>query len=153
MKTLVNEACTAANVASAKEWLSQAKVDDTVVVLVSGHGVHDSDPDETYYFLPHEADVEHLSDSAVPFEQLEALVQAPQARRKLVLLDTCESGASSDEAVAGAALPPLARDATSRAIRRQSGGQPDFRLSSRSLHLQRPLAQQWCDRAVLVPRR
>ena len=63
------------------------------MVLVSGHGVHDSDPDETYYFLPHEADVEHLSIAPCPSSSWKRWCRRPRLGASCVLLDTCESGA------------------------------------------------------------
>ena len=41
--------------------LKDSKPDDTFVLFVAGHGVHDTDAEETYYFLTHEADLKNLS--------------------------------------------------------------------------------------------
>jgi ankyrin repeat protein len=122
VKSLTNADCTVAGMKAAKAWLAQAKVDDTVVLFVAGHGLHDSDAEETYYYLTHEADLQHLASSAAPFEFLEEMLVATPARRKLVLMDTCESGErDQDEAVVAAAAPG-SRGVLSRGLRRTAGG-------------------------------
>jgi len=76
----------------AKAVLRGASVNDTVVFFIAGHGVHDSDPEATYYYLPWAADVRDLPGTCVPFEEVEDLLQEIPMRRKLFLMDTCESG-------------------------------------------------------------
>ncbi|MFH0954273.1 MAG: caspase family protein [Verrucomicrobiota bacterium] len=92
VRSLVNETATQAAFTEVSHWLSQSKVNDTVVVFIAGHGVHDRDPDATYYFLTHEADPAHLAGTSVSYEAIEALMAGVPARRKLLLIDTCESG-------------------------------------------------------------
>ena len=121
IKTLTNSECTLSTMAGAKQWLAQSKVDDTVVLFVAGHGLHDSDPDETYYFLTHEADLKHLQGSAAPFELLEEMLVSAPARRKLSLMDTCESG-DKDQDDPGVASTATVKDVVSRGLRRTAGG-------------------------------
>lgn len=78
--------------AEAGEVLEGAAVDDVVVVFVAGHGVHDDGAAAQYYYLTHGARLEDLAGTAAPFEELEQLVVNTKARRKLFLMDTCESG-------------------------------------------------------------
>jgi WD40 repeat protein len=122
VKTLTNAECTVAAMVAAKKWLAQTKVDDTVVLFVAGHGVHDSDADETYYYLTHEADLGHLASSAAPFELLEEMLVGAPARRKLALLDTCESGERDRDEPGEASAAPLVGDVLSRGLRRVAGG-------------------------------
>ncbi|HEX7597350.1 MAG TPA: ankyrin repeat domain-containing protein, partial [Polyangia bacterium] len=122
VKTLTNGECTVAGMGAAKQWLAQAKVDDTVVLFVAGHGLHDSDAEETYYYLTHEADPQHLAGSAAPFDMLEDMLVGTGARRKLVLMDTCESGERDGDEGAVAAAAPANRDMVSRGLRRKAGG-------------------------------
>ncbi len=90
--TYKNEKMLRTSIVEVKELLMDTRVDDTVVLFISGHGVHDRDEAATYYFLSHETDLDNLSETAVPFRDLEGLLQEIPARRKLFLMDTCGSG-------------------------------------------------------------
>ncbi len=92
IKTFINKDVTTSSVRAAKEILEKTTVDDTVVLFISGHGIHDTDTYATYYFLTHEADLDDLSSTAIDFESLEKLLHGIPARKKLFLLDTCGSG-------------------------------------------------------------
>lgn len=92
IKTYLNEDVTSENVENAKELLRNAKVDDTVVLFIAGHGVHDTDKEATYYYLTHNSDINNLSNTAVNFDYIEDLMQGISPRNKLFLMDTCESG-------------------------------------------------------------
>jgi len=83
---------TADAIRHAKEFVSTAKVDDLFIVFIAGHGVHTDDPARTYYFLPWEADVAHVRETAVDFDLVEDLLLGIAPRNKLLLMDTCESG-------------------------------------------------------------
>ena len=102
-KVYVDEQATVEAVKKAGELLKNAGVDDTFVLFIAGHGVHDSDKAGTYYYLTHEADVKRLAETAAPFDLVEGLLQAAPARNKFFLMDTCESG-EQDEAVETAFL-------------------------------------------------
>ena len=97
VKTYLNEEVTSANMERAKELLEQSSVDDTVVLFIAGHGVHDRDEKATYYYLTYDADLENLSTTAASFELIEDILQGIKPRRKLFLLDTCESGELRDD--------------------------------------------------------
>jgi WD40 repeat protein len=81
----------------AAKLLAGAAPEDTVVVFVAGHGAYTREDPPRYVYLTHAADVARLPATTVGFERLEALMAATAARRKLLLLDTCESG-ERDEA-------------------------------------------------------
>ncbi len=90
--TFIDEEVTRENIAKVKTLLIETTVDDTVVIFISGHGVHDDDKYATYYFLIHETDQNNLSQTAIDFEKLETLMQGIPPRKKLFLMDTCGSG-------------------------------------------------------------
>jgi hypothetical protein len=92
----INEQGNVANILKAKELLRGARVDDTLVLFISGHGMHDRDKEATYYFLTHETDLSNLPATAAEFELLEDLLQGIGPRSKLFLMDTCESGEVED---------------------------------------------------------
>lgn len=72
--------------------LSRAAPRDTVVLFVSGHGLHAPGPDGAYHYLTHDARLDAVTETALPFARFEALIEATPARRRLMLIDTCESG-------------------------------------------------------------
>lgn len=90
--TFVNEAVTAESVSQARDALKKARVDDTAVLFIAGHGLHTADAAADYYYGTYEMDPERLPETAAPFEQIEGLLQDVAPRRKLFLIDTCESG-------------------------------------------------------------
>jgi len=96
IKTYLNEQVTAENIRQAKELLKSSKPDDTFVLFIAGHGVHDTDKEATYYYLTHNADRNNLSGTCANFELIEDLLQGIAPRNKLFLMDTCESGEIED---------------------------------------------------------
>lgn len=96
IKTYTDDAATRNNILKAGEFLKNAGVDDTVVILVSGHGTYDLSQEATYYYGTYNIDVKHLAATAVSFEEIESLLRDIAPRRKLLLLDTCESGEMDD---------------------------------------------------------
>ncbi|MBU3914465.1 caspase family protein, partial [bacterium] len=97
VKTYLNEEVTKKNIINAKKQLSKAKVDDTLVVFIAGHGVHDTDKNATYYYLTHDTDLLNLSKNAADFELIENILQDVPPRNKIFLMDTCESGETEEE--------------------------------------------------------
>ena len=95
-KTYLNEEVTVDNIKKAKELLKDAKPDDTFVLFIAGHGVHDTDKEATYYYLTYNADRNNLSGSCADFDLIEDLLQGIAPRNKLFLMDTCESGEIED---------------------------------------------------------
>ena len=94
-------------------------MDNTVVLFISGHGVHDSDNEQTYYYLSHETDRKNLKDTAVKFEVFEDILASMRARKKLFLMDTCESGEIDDESFLqkpDALKSPFVKARTARAL-------------------------------------
>lgn len=90
--TYLNEECTVENIKKSKELLKNAKPDDILVLFIAGHGMHDTDKDETYYFLTHNTDLKNLKGTAANFETIEDILQGIPPRNKLFLMDACESG-------------------------------------------------------------
>jgi hypothetical protein len=98
--TYVNEQATVGAIREAKEILRGAKVNDTVVLFVAGHGVHAPGPAADYYFATHETDIKRLPETAASFEIIEDLLHGIAPRKKLFLMDTCESGDDTTEGAA-----------------------------------------------------
>lgn len=91
-KTYIDEAVTRENVLKARELLKNAGVDDTVVILVSGHGGYDLSSGSTYYFGTYNLDVKNLPATGVSFDEIESLLRDIAPRRKLLLINSCQSG-------------------------------------------------------------
>lgn len=93
----INEQVTVENIRKSKELLKNAKPDDTFILFIAGHGMHDKDKETTYYYLTHAADPNNLKNTAADFETIEDLLQGIAPRNKLFLMDACESGEIDDE--------------------------------------------------------
>lgn len=91
-KTYIDEAVTRENLLRAGELLKNARVDDTVVIFVSGHGGYDPSNFATYYFGTYNLDVKNLPATGVSFDEIESLLRDIAPRRKLLPLNTCGSG-------------------------------------------------------------
>lgn len=87
-----------------RAFLTGARVDDTVVMLVSGHGGYELGARARYYFLPYDGDPRHLAATAISYHDLEGLLGGIAPRRKLLLLDSCDSGALDPEQAAALRL-------------------------------------------------
>jgi WD40 repeat protein len=120
LKVHTDEAVTLQSIHEAKAFLSNAKVDDTVVLFAAGHGVYESNSTHDYYFLTHQTDLNRIEDTAVPFELLEDILQGILPRKKLFLLDTCYSGEDGKEAANDLFAAGNARGLASRGIRRKA---------------------------------
>ena len=90
--TYLNEDVNSESISQAKAVLKDSGPDDIVVLFISGHGLHDTDKEATYYYLVHESDPNNLAETAVEFSVIEEILQAVPPRNKLLLIDTCESG-------------------------------------------------------------
>ena len=92
IKTYLNSEVTPESIKKSKKHLSKAVPDDTFVLFISGHGMHDDDAAATYYFLTYNTDLTNLAHTAADFEFIEDILQGIAPRNKLFLMDTCESG-------------------------------------------------------------
>ncbi len=118
VKIFTNEDVTVDNIKKAKDLLKNAKVDDTFVLFIAGHGVHDSDPEATYYYLTYNADLDNMSKTCVDFDLIEDILQGIPPRNKLFLMDTCESGEVGDDSRTEYLAMADSRGLKARAIKR-----------------------------------
>lgn len=115
---LLNEQVRPAAIAQARAFLDQAKVEDTVVLFIAGHGAHGQGKDAPYYYLTYDANPEALDKTAIDFDQIEALLQGIKPRKKLFLLDTCESGEAEPGVEAAVVAAAETSGIRSRGIKR-----------------------------------
>ncbi len=113
----VNEQVTADAIRGARGWLESAGVDDTVLVMVAGHGTYTDDAEAEYYFVVHDTDLDRLRETAVSFAQIEGLLDGIAPRRKLLLMDTCASGELAEDTRTTLAAAGGARGLTARVAR------------------------------------
>lgn len=99
-KTITNEEATKENILAAKSFLSQATVNDVVVIFIAGHGMLDSSFD--YYFGTHDISFMQPEKRGLSFADLESLLYASKSRKKLLLMDTCHSGEVDKDEIAEA---------------------------------------------------
>ncbi len=92
----VDAEVTADDIRDARQHLEGSRVEDTVVLFVAGHGVYAGPDGDEYYFLTHDTDLERIAETAASFELFEELLDGIAPRRKLFLIDTCESGERSE---------------------------------------------------------
>ncbi len=91
-KTFINKQVTVDAIKEAKRFLENAGVNDMVIVFVAGHGTHVFGDTAEYYYLTYNADQNKLQETAASFSIIEDLLRDIAPRRKLLLIDTCESG-------------------------------------------------------------
>lgn len=115
VQTFTDAEVTPEKVRASKAFVAESKPSDTVVVFIAGHGMHAAGADATYYYLTHAADPARLAETAADFETIEALLQDIGARRKLLLMDTCESGEAEPDVVAVTEL--VGKKARARSVR------------------------------------
>ena len=117
VKTYLNEEVTVENIKKAKEFLKDAKVDDTFILFIAGHGVHDKDKEATYYYMTYNSDLNNLSQTAADFDLIEDIMQGISPRNKLFLMDTCESGEIEEKTQEQYLAMAKSRGLEARAIR------------------------------------
>jgi len=91
-KVLINEEVIPENIVKSKEFLKNAKENDVLVLMIAGHGMHENNSNADYYFLTYNADINNLKYTTVNFELIEDLMDGILPRKKLFLMDACESG-------------------------------------------------------------
>ena len=88
---------TRANVIAALKGLSGVDENDVVVLYLAGHGIVVGDD---WIFLPHEATMQKTFEAyrkgAITAHEIQDALVAAQAQRVLVMIDSCQSGATVD---------------------------------------------------------
>lgn len=90
-KTLVDSQVTIENIQHAKNDLKSAGEDDLVIVFYTGHGLLDHKNGD-YFLSSYVIDFEHPKENGIPYPQLENLLDSIPSRKKLLLVNACNSG-------------------------------------------------------------
>jgi WD40 repeat protein len=88
--SLKNNEVNRAGLEKIKNFISQAGVNDVLLVYVAGHGVLDKE--FNYYFATYDMDFANPAQKGIAFTDLEKLLAASNCVRKLLFMDTCHSG-------------------------------------------------------------
>ena len=120
-RTYVDSQVTVNAIRQAKDFLKSAGVDDTVLLFVAGHGLYGGKSAATYYYVTFDTDIDHIEETAADFDSFENLLQVIAPRRKLFLMDTCQSGESGSDALAAGIEDTDSRQLRSRGIRLKDG--------------------------------
>lgn len=121
-KTFLNSDVTAENIKKAKNFLKQAGVDDTVILFLAGHGGYSDGKDPEYYYMPYETNFENPVKTGIAFEAIEDLLRDIKPRKKLFLLDTCESGELEEDVFSRYYAAASARGFKPRTFRKPAKG-------------------------------
>jgi WD40 repeat protein len=132
------------NIKQAKEFLKNAAVDDTFVLFIAGHGVYVGD---TYYYLMHDTDLTNIAATSADFEHVEDLLQGITPRKKLFLMDTCESGEREQGAgqvamLIGARGLKARSLAAARGLKLESKPVPSFLLDQKDRYIYNDLVRR-----------
>ena len=93
---LTEEAATTAAVRNAFDTLLKGKAtkQDTIIILIAGHGTVETPGSKKAYILTYDSDPQDLASTALPFEDLQSLVQAQLTKvgRVVLFVDVCRAG-------------------------------------------------------------
>jgi WD40 repeat protein/tetratricopeptide (TPR) repeat protein len=96
--TFMNEAATIENIYRISERLNNTNEEDIVLVSFSGHGLLDDSLN--FYCATYDIDFNDPSKRGLSYEKLEHLLENVTARKKLLLIDACNSGEADREMLA-----------------------------------------------------
>lgn len=92
--TLYNREVTSSNIENIKNRLKTVNVDDKVILFLSSHG--SLDDSLNYYLHTSFSTAANIQQKSIAMSQLNNLLDRCPARKKLVLIDACESGDVAD---------------------------------------------------------
>ncbi|WP_236612882.1 caspase family protein [Cesiribacter andamanensis] len=101
--TLMNESATAEALVRWQKNLQQAGVNDVVLVYLAGHGM--LDPAGNFYFGTYDFDMAAPAEKGIHLDTLKALIAGSTARKRLMLLDACQSGNTEFYQLLGSGRP------------------------------------------------
>jgi hypothetical protein len=91
VKLYTNKQVNKENILSIKNFLKENTTEnDRVIISCSSHGLLDNK--NNFYLAMHDIDFDNPSDRGLAYEELENLLDGIPARKKLLLLDACNSG-------------------------------------------------------------
>jgi len=110
VKTLLDKEVTKENIIKLKDFLKQSKVDDQVILFISGHGLLNENLD--YFYATRDIDFRNPAGRGLPFEEVENLLDGIAARQKIMFVDACHSGEVDKESVQFQNVPVASNNTT-----------------------------------------
>jgi WD40 repeat protein len=98
--TLIDELATKENILALRKKLMNTTVNDKIIISVNGHGLLSDSLD--FYYGTYDIDFADPKTRGLKYEALEALLDGIPARKKLLLIDACHSGALDKEEIIAA---------------------------------------------------
>ena len=109
--TLIDRNATKENILGLREKLLRTTVNDQVIISVNGHGLLNDSLD--FYYATWDMDFSRPAYRGLRYEELESLLDGIPARKKLMLIDACHSGAlDKEEILAAQSKPGPAKDSS-----------------------------------------
>ena len=93
---LLNEQVTVENILKLKNILQKTTVNDRVIIACSSHGLLDEN--NNFYLAMYNTDFRMPKLNGLPYRELENLLDSIPARKKLLLIDACNSGENETQA-------------------------------------------------------
>lgn len=87
---LTNEQVTRENILKLQQRLQSTSVHDVVILTIASHGILDTSL--TYYIAGYDMDFTNPSTRGIPYSLFEQLLDGIPARRKIFMIDACNSG-------------------------------------------------------------
>lgn len=95
--TLIDKLATKENILALRKKLLKTSVNDKIIISVNGHGLLDDSLN--FYFATYDVNFRKPEIRGLKYEDLEALLDGIPARKKLLLIDACHSGALDKEEI------------------------------------------------------
>lgn len=95
INNITNQRAIKENILAIRNILEKTKVDDEVVLFFAGHGLLHNETD--YYFATYDINFKSPVERGLSYEDIESLLYAAPARKKLLLIDTCHSGEVTED--------------------------------------------------------
>jgi hypothetical protein len=90
IKNLTNQSATSDNILDGLDWIDKEVTSkDVAIIFIAGHGINDEKGE--YYFLSHEANLDRLRRTALPWYELQRTIDNLPSKT-ILLADTCHSG-------------------------------------------------------------
>ncbi|MCH2042791.1 MAG: caspase family protein [Saprospiraceae bacterium] len=87
---IMNQDANRATILEKAKFLKQAKEGDIIIIYISTHGLLDDNLD--YYLATHDTDFTNPSEKALPYTEVDKILDGLACRNRLVMIDACHSG-------------------------------------------------------------
>lgn len=102
VKTLTDEKATRKEILGALAWIMRANVgNDVAMIFLAGHGSPDPYNARNTYFLPHDAQVQNMAGTAIPYSDIQKIASLRKGR-VVVFIDAVNSGSVAEQLSQGA---------------------------------------------------